>query len=183
MGYCKKYDQYSPVTLTTGPFHVPRYHEGDSLVNNLLVITIKNPTNQYLRAHGYIELCPGCDDLVGSSVQIDGSSAAISCENVGWVSGCLVTETRLCEFSVCLEPDKCVTFQIDIGNYPNATLRITAKGDFEVFNCMPICGKLEISVTGGVGAANTERNSSGLDFAEPTMFFRYHDFVVCNRKC
>lgn len=87
--------------------------------------------------------------LSASSVQAAGSCASISCEGAGIVGICLESETRICEFSVELDGDQCVSFEINIGDYPNATLRIIANGDFEECFCNPACGKLEMSVAGG----------------------------------
>lgn len=182
MGHDKDCYHHKHVTLTTGPFRVPVFNFS-GLVNDRLVITFKNPTNKNLKAEGYLELCPQCTDLVNaSSVKLDGSSAGIACEDAGVVSLCLKNETRLCEFFLELEPDRCLSFGISIGDYPNSTLRVTAKGDFELCDCVPACGKLEMSVTGGSGAADGEGPIPGLDYADPTMFFRYSDLVVCKRK-
>lgn len=179
MRNCNKQHHHRHIALTTGPFRVPQFNRS-GLVNDRLVITIKNPTNKHLKANGYLELCPACTDLAGaSSVQVAGSSAAISCEGVGIAGLCLESESRICEFSAELDGDRCVSFEINIGDYPNATLRVTAQGDFEECFCNPACGKLEMSVTGGAGAMDGEGPVAGLDYAEPTMFFRFSDLLVC----
>ncbi|MEN6324650.1 MAG: hypothetical protein ABFD18_00345 [Syntrophomonas sp.] len=171
MRNCNKQYHQRQITLTTGPFRVPMFNH-NGLVNDRLVITIKNPTNKHLKANGYLELCPECNDSVGASSVRDGASfAAISCEGPSIVGLCLQSETRVCEFSTELNEDRCVSFEINIGDYPNATLRVTATGDFEECFCNPACGKLEMSVTGGQGAMDGEGPVAGLDYAEPTMFF------------
>jgi len=164
--HCSKRHDCKQNTLTTGPFTVPVFEEdGTGIPNNRLVVTIKNPTNTPLTASLTLDACLAPTTPTGG---------------ITFGTPLTMPEQTVQTLPTTTIPARsCTTINYDITAYQRGTLRLTTTGDYLVGEDKPICGKLEISVTGGYGAATGGLPDSGLNFGDATMFFRYEDFVVC----
>ncbi|MDQ6418922.1 hypothetical protein RB620_05655 [Paenibacillus sp. LHD-117] len=144
-------------TLSTGPFHVPAFNPFNQ---DRLVIILKNPTNKPLEASAKIDVCP--------LPPVDPVSFPFN-----------TAEETFFEFPETVVPAmSCTRIEVVIAPFIRSTLHVTTTGDYKVCDDIPVCGKLEISVTGGSGIVN----APGLINADPSLFFRYDNFVVCDKK-
>jgi hypothetical protein len=157
-------------TITSGPFHIPEVAQSPGPINNRLIVVIKNPTNKTLEASLEIEQC---------SIAAD-PAAAITLPTTN-----TTPETPLVTgFTTSpIPPHSCRIFEADISTLRGTTiLRVTSTGDYVVGEDKPKCGKLEISVIGGFGRTSDAVPSlPGLNLADPALFFRYENFVVCDK--
>ncbi|WCK54960.1 hypothetical protein PP175_02785 [Aneurinibacillus sp. Ricciae_BoGa-3] len=144
-------------TITTGPFYVSRVTNNGG-PNDLLIIIIKNPTNRTLQADLSIETCLPPSSPPTTTPEETNEVAV----NAGFGR-------------TPIHPHHCLRLEIPIAAFQNHALRVTSTGDYEVGEDRPKHGKLEITVIGGTGIFG---GSSGLITADPTLFFRYGDFVV-----
>ncbi|MDQ6418923.1 hypothetical protein RB620_05660 [Paenibacillus sp. LHD-117] len=156
-------------TLTTGPFLVPQFTQSlcvgpAASTNDLLVITLKNPTNKPLSASLAITRCPIPSPFIFTGFPIIFNTA----------------ESPLFTVPPTTVPAmSCTRFEFPIAANQRETLRVETSGDYAVDDCLPICDKLEISVLGGHAEPGTP---PGLNNPDATLFFRYEDFVVCEKK-
>lgn len=153
--------------LTTGPFLIP-VETGVGFPVDRLIIILKNPTNGRLNA----------------SVKI---SSFPSEEQTGLLPFIFNTaESVLDKFNVGpIPPKSCTRLEIDIEDFQNHVLQVVSAGDYKLHDSSPSPGKLEISITGGNGnslpsCGSAPRHLAGLVAAEPTLFFRFKDFVALN---
>ncbi|MGV3487369.1 MAG: hypothetical protein ACO1OC_02120 [Tuberibacillus sp.] len=179
-------DRHKKTTITTGPFLVPEETGPDFQLgrnNDRLVITLKNPTNKKLKAAVKLGICRQPEFVVGSP-WTEGESAQVrTFKNIH------EKEVNLGKHA--LKPHTCTRIERDIpggaldliadGDERNAVYRVTATGDFKTCkkSCEPVCGKLEISVVAG-STFNPEQ--PGLEQGDPVTFFRYKDFVLCEKE-
>ena len=158
------------VTLTTGPFHVPALNAIGP--NDRLIVTLKNPTNEPLMAAVMITQCP---DLFPPPPPRPGLPTFnfVTAEDVFAMVPMAIIPPMSCnrlEFS----------FPFLIPEVGLGTFRVTTKGDYQICNCQPICGKLEISVAGGTSRpADAPEAFPGLLIGDPNLLFRYENFVLC----
>ncbi|HDR4909129.1 TPA: hypothetical protein QCR48_005722 [Bacillus cereus] len=153
--------------LTTGPFLIPG-ETGVGFPVDRLIIILKNPTSSPLNALVKISSC--------SSKEQTGSLPFIF----------NTAESVIDTFDVNpIPPMSCTRLEIDIEDFQDHVLRVVTVGDYKIRDSSPSLGKLEISITGGNGNAlpscgSAPRHLPGLVVAEPTLFFRYKDFVALN---
>lgn len=154
--HCRKH------TITTGPFLVP-FNAAIGNLNNRLVIIIKNPTIIPLEADVVIEFCEApVASSEGTSLPFITTDAERSfLEGLG---------------PTTIPPMSCTRLEIDISTFINAILHVKSTGDYIVGEDRPLRGKLEIEVVGGAGLSFP--TNPGLVVADPSMLFRYGDFVV-----
>jgi hypothetical protein len=159
-------------TITTGPFHIPEVAQSPGPINNRLIVVIKNPTNKTLEASLEIEQC---------SIATDPAAAITLPTTTTTPETPLVTGFTTSP----IPPHSCRIFEADISTLRGTTiLRVTSTGDYVVGEDKPKCGKLEISVIGGFGrttAVDPILPLPGLNLADSTLFFRYENFVVCDK--
>ena len=149
-------------TITTGPFLVPRLTSNGG-PNNKLVIIIKNPTKETLEADLSIEACiPPSSPPIGTPQESDEVTVS---------EGFTMTP---------IGPERCLRLEVDLAPFDNHALRVSSTGNYEAGKDRPKCGKLEITVTGGTGFFGG--SSFGLIIADPTLFFGFGDFVVCEEQ-
>ena len=151
-------------TLTTGPFLIPG-ETGMGFPIDRLIVMFKNPTTFTLRASLMISSCPPIEQ--GGALPFIFNS----------------TESIIGSFDVVIPPMSCTRTEINIEDLQNSLIRVRTTGDYKVCNCEPGYGKLEVSITGGNGNILPSCGSggeplTGLLVAEPTLFFRYKDFVT-----
>jgi hypothetical protein len=164
-------DYLNTPTLTTGPFLVPG-ETGMGFPIDRLIAMLKNPTTFTLRASLIISSCPS-NEQSGSLPFIFNSDESI-----------------IASFDVVIPPMSCTRLEINIEDLQNSVIRLRTTGDYKLCNCEPGYGELEVSITGGNGNVLPSCGSggeplTGLLVAEPTLFFRYKDFVVedsCSHK-
>lgn len=156
-------------TITTGPFLVPEVTT-DSLDNNRLVITIKNPTNQPLEAEIEIETCPQPKEPI----------------TLPFIANITEIPVPIHFGPSVVSPMSCTRIEFDITSFHGASLRVISRGHYLVGEDRPLCGKLEIEVIGGQGSFSKTSPeptlASGLFNVDPSLIFHYGDFVVCKRK-
>jgi hypothetical protein len=169
----KEHDKCRRVKITTGPFLVPEEVDSElqgGRTNDRIIIILKNPTDKCLKVKVKIGVChePKKECMDGHiNVYENIKEKEFS---LGWFE---------------LKPHTCTRIEKDIPrglgcgkDEANAVYRITAKGDFSICpkGCIVICGLAEISVTGG---SVFNYKTPGLEQADPTLFFPFSNFVLC----
>lgn len=153
------------VTLTTGPIYVPPVNV--ILLNNKLIVTLKNPTHKKLEAHVSLGLCISPNAALNSQLG-GGIGNAVQKYEV------LENEIFLGSFKV--DPMTCLRIEREFEEeLLDSVIRLEATGDFRICkdSCQPICGLLEISsVVGGTDLIFSAANGNSAASAELTNALR-----------
>lgn len=153
------------VTLTTGPIYVPPVNV--ILLNNKLIVTLKNPTHKKLEASVSLGLCVSPNAALGPQLG-GGTGNAVQKYEV------LENDIFLGSFKV--DPMTCLRIEREFEDeLLDSVIRLEATGDFKICkdSCQPICGLLEISsVVGGTDFIFSAANGNAAAYADLTNALR-----------
>ncbi|MBG9451342.1 hypothetical protein ABE67_19160 [Cytobacillus firmus] len=149
------------LTVSSGPIHIPALNQGN-LVNDRIVITIKNHSNQSFQASVIVEECR--PDLT-TTIMLPSASN--------------IKERTLASFPKETIPgNKCRVYNVAIPVNSFPFIKVSSKGDYEAIEGRPAGGKLEISVVAGTGRTLTDIPAHGLRIADAATFVPYGSWFI-----